>query len=303
MDNFISVIVCTYNRERYIGTCLEHLHRQSAPKDQYEVIVVNNNSTDNTEKICMEVINQYPETNFRYFIERQQGLSHSRNRGIREAHGNIIAFLDDDAFPREDYIANLNNSFRDHKDVMAVGGKIIPQYEEAEPNWMSPYLLPLVAAQDLGNKTRPFNKRKFPIGANMAFRKQAFDQYGLFNTNLGRKGTGLEGGEEKDFFLRMQAGKEIILYIPDVLVKHIIPPKRVQLNYIRGLGRGVGSSERTRIQETGGMAPVIKIMDELLKSVGSILLFFGYLLTGKPAAGWMLVKFRMWVIKGLLFGQ
>lgn len=299
MDNFISVIVCTYNRERYIGKCLEHLHRQHADKKLYEVIIVDNNSTDQTSEICKSAVANYTETTFRYFFEPVQGHSQSRNRGIRESKGNIIAFLDDDAFTSPNYISNLNSFFSSHPEVMAIGGKIIPVYEGETPAWMSRYLLPLVAAQDMGERPKKFTGRKFPIGANMAFQKKAFDRYGLFNTDLGRKGKGLEGGDEKDVFDRLKENNETIYYVPDVQVEHIIPEKRVELPYIRGLGIGVGTSERKRIRESRKI--MNKIIEELYKSAGTGILALLYFLRGRFSAGVMLVRFRCWVIKGLLF--
>lgn len=301
MDNFISVIVCTYNRERYIGKCLEHLHRQHADKKLYEVIIVDNNSTDQTPEICKAAVANYTETTFRYFFEPIQGHSQSRNRGIRESKGNIIAFLDDDAFTNPDYISNLNGFFFSHPEVIAIGGKIIPVYEGDPPAWMSKYLLPLVAAQDMGNRPKKFTGRKFPIGANMAFRKQAFKQYGFFNTDLGRKGSGLEGGDEKDVFDRLKQNNEMIFYVPNVVVEHIIPPKRVELSYIRGLGIGVGTSERKRIRESGKI--MNKIIEELYKSAGTGILALLYFLRGRFSAGVMIIKFRFWVIRGLIFQQ
>lgn len=301
MDNFISVVVCTYNRERYIGRCLEHLHNQHADKNLYEVIIVDNNSTDQTVEICKAAIGNYTETTFRYFLESRQGLSHSRNRGILESKGGIIAFLDDDAFADPQYILNLNRFFTSHPKVAAIGGKIIPMYEVEKPAWMSKYLLPLVAAQDMGNRTKRFTGRKFPIGANMAFRKVVFEKYGAFNTDLGRKGEKLEGGEEKDIFNRLRKNNEVILYEPSVNVHHIIPPSRLELSYIRRMGIGIGISERKRISGTNEV--IGKILDELYKVAGTGILAFFYLLQGRLAASLMLIKFRFWVIKGLMLEQ
>jgi len=301
MDNFISVIVCTYNRERYIGKCLEHLHRQHADKKLYEVIIVDNNSTDQTAEICKVTKTHYGETRFQYFFEPNQGLSHSRNRGIHESNGTIIAFLDDDAFADPEYISSLNRFFTSHPEVAAIGGKIVPIYEAEKPAWMSSYLLPLVAAQDMGDKLKRFTGRKFPIGANMAFQKDVFEKYGLFNTDLGRKGKKLEGGEEKDMFERLKKNNEAILYNPAISVQHIIPPTRVTLSYIRNMGIGVGTSERKRIIETGEV--ISKIFEELYKIAGTGILSLFLLLQGRFAASLMLIRFRYWVVKGLISGQ
>lgn len=299
----VSVVVCTFNREEYLGTCLKNLYQQSASRAEYEVLIVNNNSTDDTEKLALEFIDQNKADNFKYFNEDRQGHSFSRNRGITESSGEIIAFIDDDAFVDENFVRNISSFFKSHKDVSAIGGKIIPVFESKRPKWMSKYLMPLVSALDMGSQVAPFKGRKFPIGANMSFRKQVFEKYGLFNVNLGRKGAGLEGGDEKEVFLRMKKADEKIMYAPDVVVDHIIPQRRIDLHYIKGLGVGVGTSERKRVSESGFAEVLKKVFDEAIKIAGTAALFFTYSLTGRLSAGWMLVRFRAWVIKGLITGK
>lgn len=295
----VSVIVCTYNRDKYLGKTLDHLKNQSLNKDQYEIVVVNNNSSDDTENICKKFLSDSPELNIKYLIETSQGLSYSRNRGIREASGFLTAFIDDDAFVDQDFIKNILRFFEKHEDAVAIGGKIIPVYEGEEPVWMSTYLLPLVTALDMGDKVIKFEGRKFPIGANMSFRSFIFERYGYFDVNLGRKGAGLEGGEEKDVFLRLKKENEPIYYVPQVLVHHIIPDKRVTNEYIKGLAVGVGSSEKTRLKSLGLATRAHKILDEIFKLAASLILALKYLILLHPAKAWMLIRFRFWVWKGL----
>jgi glycosyltransferase involved in cell wall biosynthesis len=297
----VSVIVCTYNRDKYLSKTLDHLKNQSLNKDQYEIVIVNNNSRDNTENICKKFLKDSPELNVKYVNETSQGHSYSRNRGIKEAAGSILSFIDDDAFVDQDFIKHIHYFFETYKDATALGGKIIPVYESKEPLWMSRYLLPLVAALDMGGKVIQFEGRKFPIGANMSFRSFIFEKYGLFNVNLGRKGAGLEGGDEKEVFLRLKKQNEPVYYVPQVLVHHIIPDKRISTEYIKGLAVGVGSSEKTRLNSLGLATKVNKILEEIFKLAASLILALKYLLTLHPAKAWMLIRFRFWVWKGLFF--
>ncbi len=303
MDPQVSIIVCTYNREKYLQRCLEHLTRQTIDKNFFEVIIINNNSTDNTEHICKDFLSTPERTNFRYFVEKNQGHSHSRNRGINESKAPLINFIDDDAFVYPEFAENIVKFFKNNNEVMAIGGKINPVFEDEIPRWMSSHLMPLVSALDMGEREQPFKGRKFPIGANMTFRRSVFEKYGLFNVNLGRKGSGLEGGDEKEVFLRMKSEHESIYYVPSVQVDHVIPKNRVELSYIRGLATGVGTSERKRILEKGMTEVVKKIGEELFKSVASAVLFVTFLFSGKISRGWMLLKFRFWVQKGLIFNR
>lgn len=296
----ISVIVCTYNREHYIERNLDSLSRQSLSVENYEIIIINNNSTDNTGTICESFINNQPELQFAYFNEQNQGHSYARNRGIKESKGEYLAFIDDDAFVDFDYVKNIVEFFSKNQKVAAIGGKIIPIYEDEEPKWMTKYLLPLVAGLDMGNSPKEFPGMQFPIGANMAYRTEIFKELGNFNTELGRKGTGLEGGDEKDMIYRLRKAGKKVWYVPEVLVEHIIPAKRTQSEYIKGQAIGVGKSEKKRLKQASANQKIAKIINEMVKIFGTFVLAIFYFLTFQFPKGIMLLKFRYWVIKTYL---
>lgn len=292
----LSIIICTYNREKYISESVNASLNQTVSYSDYQVVVVNNNSTDTTDAICQKLLEK---KQFDYFIEKKQGLSHARNRGIEEAKGDIIAFIDDDAMMEPDYVENLLAFFRRHKEVAAVGGRIYPRYEEQKASWLSPVLMPLIAALDMGDKSRPFLMGKFPIGANMAFRKSVFEKIGLFNVNLGRNGTKLQGGEEKDLFARMRSEYLTIWYCPDIVVHHVIPSSRLEESYIKQMGIGVGESENIRTRTIGRRAYFTACLKELMKWGATFILALGYFFIAQFSKAKMLIKFRYWVSKGL----
>lgn len=296
----LSIVICTYNREEFIGKTLLHLSQQSLSYDDFEAIVVNNNSTDGTESICREFIQSHPDMQIKYCLETQQGHSYARNRGIRESSGEFIAYIDDDAFVHPDFSSNIIRFFKEHPEVQAIGGKIIPAYQNGRPKWMSHYLLPLVSALDMGKNPKPFQGRKFPVGANVTFRKAVFDRYGMFNVKLGRIGSGLMGGDEKEMIYRMKKNGELIYYVPNVVVEHVIPTRRLQMEYIRGLAEGVGKSEKRRLQSESLTSKLSRALEELIKIGGTLILSLLYTLRGQWVKGWMLIKFRYWVMMGFL---
>ena len=298
----VSVIVCTYNRDKYLPLTLNHLRDQSQSFEEYEIVIVNNNSTDSTDRICRDFIAEQNSLNITYVIEINQGHTYARNRGIAESKGKYLAFIDDDAFVVCDYVKNIITFFDSHPKVAAIGGKIIPVYESIEPKWMSKYLLPLVAALDMGNNIIEFKKRKFPIGANMAYRSEVFKNYGVFDVNLGRRGNELEGGDEKDMIFRIK-GKEKIYYVPDVLVHHVIPDKRLTMTYIKGMAKGVSSSEKKRLKKLGTKNILSKILEEAIKITGTFVLATKYVFTFQGQKASMLLKFRYWIIREYLFGN
>ncbi|HRE73130.1 MAG TPA: glycosyltransferase [Flavobacteriales bacterium] len=299
----VSVIICTHNREMYLNRAMECVALQNADSSLFELIVVNNNSTDSTDSICKEFRARYTNLNFSYIIEMEQGLSHARNRGIKEAKGDLIVFLDDDAFAEPDFVKNLIAFYDLHPPVLSTGGKTVPLFEEEKPAWMSRFLLPLVAAMDLGPEARLFPKGWYPIGANMSFRKAAVELIGNFDVLLGRKGKNLQGGEEKDFFNRLKSKGHEPWYLPTTEVRHIIPASRMSINYIRRQARGIGYSERVRTKSLGLFSYWGKCFSEKMKWIASIVLFLFYLITLRAQKAVFLLRFRFWVSQGLFFGR
>jgi glycosyltransferase involved in cell wall biosynthesis len=294
----VSAIISTYNRDRYLPDVLESLTQQSLEKDLFEIILVNNNSSDNTEKISKEFEASHPEINFRYFLETNQGLSYARNRGIKESKGDYLVFVDDDAFLCTDYLKEVHSYLKANPNVSGIGGKILLKFEGKRPNWANKYLDPLWGYYYPSDEIQFFKNNTYPIGCNMAMRADVFDQVGDFNVNLGRVGKNLAGGEEKDMFLRMYQKGMRVAYLPKAFVHHSIPVERTTVEFIKRQAEGIGLSERQRVSDEGGMAPFKRSLIEVFKWGASFLLYFFYLVQGKPAVGKMIVKFRSWVSKG-----
>ena len=248
----ISLIVCSYNREKYIYEALSRIAKNDYPTEDYEIVMVNNNSTDNTANECKRFAKDYPQAPYHYFMETKQGLSHARNRGIDEAKGDIIVFLDDDSMVEPDYLKELDKAMKAHSDAMAYGGKITPRFENGEtPKWICKWTYSWVSAIDMGNEVKLFERNAFPIGANMGFRKECLDKVGKFNPDLGRSKKNLMGGEEKDIFNRVKAEGMKIYYFPTIALHHVIPPSRTTPEYIKRMGYGVGLSELMRCKSLG----------------------------------------------------
>lgn len=298
----ISIIVCTYNRDLYIGQMLERLARNTFPADRWEIILVDNNSTDRTASICASFQAAHPGINYHYFLEKEQGLSHARNRGIQEAHGDVIVFLDDDAFVEDRYLENLERRLSEYPDAGAFGGRIDPLFESGKaPAWLCPWTLSWVSALDKGDKVTLFTD-KYPIGANMGLRKETLASCGGFSTRLGRTGKNLMGGEEKDLFLRVRRAGYKIYYFPDVRVQHVIPESRTTREYIIKFAKGIGMSENLRCRNEGGASLLKRRFAEFVKWAATLVLWFKYLITGKPSCGNSLVLFRWHVSRGLFQG-
>ena len=262
-------------------------------------MLIDNNSKDRTVEICRDFKEKYPELNFKYILESKQGLSFARNRGLDEAKGELLVFIDDDACPEKEYVQNIIHFFDNTPDAVAAGGRIYPVFESKRPIWMSDILLSLVSVLDLGDKVCLF-KKKYPIGANMIFRRDTIQKYGRFNVLLGRRGDNLEGAEEKELFLRIISSNGKVYYIPNVIVHHMIPDQRLSFDYFRRQALGVGYSEGVRVRNISFAVYLNSLFKEVLKWGVTVVLCFYYCLSFRFQKGWRLLIFRRYVSEGLL---
>ena len=298
----LTVIICTYNRAKYIGPLLESIAANDLAKEEYEILLVDNNCTDNTREVCETFAETHKDVTFRYVVESEQGLSAARNKGIHEAKGDVIVYIDDDALVDSWYLRTVAEYMSAHKEIDAIGGPIIPLYEETEePKWMTRYTKELLCGYlYFGEAIRPFPGERYPGGGNAAYRSEVFSQVGLFNTALGRKGNSLMGAEEKDIFDKMKVCGMRFMYLPKMILHHIIPQKKLESDYFNRLTYQIGISERQRTKALGTSKYINRLAKEAVKWCGTIVLLLGYTLQCSPMKGWKLVLFRRNVTRGLL---
>jgi glucosyl-dolichyl phosphate glucuronosyltransferase len=227
----VTVILCTYNRCENLAKALESAAALRLPEpDEWEVLVVDNNSSDETPEVAKSFCQRYPGR-FRYLFEPQQGKSHALNAGTREAHGDILAFMDDDVTVDPMWLQNLTGSLLNGHWAGA-GGRILPQQTFEPPRWLSleePRALAPFALFDLGSEAGELAVA--PFGTNMAFRSEVFEKYGGFRTDLGpRPGCEIRS-EDSEFSQRLLAAGERLRYEPSAVVYHGIPESRLQKKY------------------------------------------------------------------------
>jgi glycosyltransferase involved in cell wall biosynthesis len=253
----ISVVVCTYNRAHSLERTLQSIAQQKLPDDfSWEVIVVDNNSSDSTSQVIQDAQERLKISNLRYEFEGKQGLSHARNHGISCANGQIILFTDDDVCPESDWVYQIANNMDRYK-CEACGGRIAPVWEEAPPKWLSERLYGFLALRMENGRPRQItDAADVPFGANMAFYKSVFDRVGMFDASRGRKGNMLAGGEELDVFGRILDNGGKIYYFPAARVHHYIESFRAKKSYFRRW-RFQGSKN---IAETEGIQGQRRIM-------------------------------------------
>jgi glycosyltransferase involved in cell wall biosynthesis len=297
----LSIIICSYNRASYISDALTSLYGQSSGLDDFEVIIVDNNSIDNTK----EVYAQWRQTNtngqFTFISETKQGASFARNTGAAIAKGEWVCFMDDDAVATTDYVKNIIKHIQDQPFIVGFGGRIIPKYIPGEPKWMSYYVSSLVGNFDYASTACAFENGKYPLESNMIVKKSVYDQIGGFNVNLpGVVGTLRIGGEGKELFYKIIALGHTIYYDPSICVHHVVEVKKLTSEYMYRVASGIGRGEKTRTLNISNGAYIMKILEYLLKLGAGIILGIKYAIQLTPSKTWPIIKFRIDTIKGLL---
>ncbi|MEK6531631.1 MAG: glycosyltransferase family 2 protein [Deltaproteobacteria bacterium] len=247
----ISAIVCTYNRASYLRDAVESLFSQSLDEDAFEVIVVDNASTDDTKKICDRFLKGHK--NFRYVYEPNKGLSNARNAGIERAKGRFVAFTDDDARADRDWLKCLVNAFNAANPPPAsVGGRIFLEWEDKKPGWFPDELLGYLGRLDYGGAPFFLGPDKTLFGGNIAFKTDIIKEVNGFDAGLGRTPDGLLSNEEIKVFKILRQKNYPLYYAPDAVVYHRVPAQRAteEFLYRRSLWQGV--SDLVMLKEEKG---------------------------------------------------
>ncbi len=227
----ITVVVCTYNRCQPLKKTIESVAAQTLSHPlAWEILVVDNNSTDDTRQVVEGLQRRYPER-VRYAFEPEQGISYARNTGVREARGEILAFLDDDEIASSGWVENLTANLH-NGEWAGAGGRVLPPSGFSPPRWLSSLSSSITGplavfdpALEAGQLSEP------PFGANMAFRREVFDKYGGFRTDLGRTGTSMISNEDTEFGRRLMAAGLRLRYEPSALTYHPVDESRLRPSY------------------------------------------------------------------------
>jgi len=228
----VTVILCTYNRCESLAKTMASLSALKLPESfGWEVLVVDNNSTDRTREVVETFCHRYPG-HFRYLLEKQQGKSYALNAGVRESRGKILAFTDDDVIVEPTWLLNLTASLMSGNCV-GVGGKTLPELGFTPPKWLGlqrPYVYGPLGIFDLGDT--PSELTQPPFGNNMAYRREMFDTYGHFRTELGPRPGSEIRSEDTELGQRILRAGQHLRYEPSAVLYHAIPANRVQKEYL-----------------------------------------------------------------------
>jgi glycosyltransferase involved in cell wall biosynthesis len=241
----VSVIICCYNSSLRIIQTLKHLAVQKTNDLAWEVIVVDNNCTDNTVHVVTKFVETHPNLPLKVVTEPIPGLSYARERGVLESRFETIVFCDDDNWLDADYVHNAFNLMNSDHSIGILGGNIKAEFDGDEPAWFGEYAGGYAIGEQAKPNARILEDRKWVYGAGTVIRKELFVRLKDLSIDLmliGRKGKKLSAGDDSELCsiacilgYRVAASSSLNL-------KHFIPANRLKIEYARNLYKGFGAS-------------------------------------------------------------
>jgi glycosyltransferase involved in cell wall biosynthesis len=242
----VSIIVCCYNSAGRIVPTLEHLQKIQSAGISWEVIVVDNNSGDNTSSITAEIWKKNPVVPIRIVEEKQPGLMHARIKGVAVSSYEILSFIDDDNWVDANWIENIYRIFTNDHSIAACGGESIPEFESSPPQWFTNFQSSFAVGKQQEQTGYVDVKKGYLWGAGLSIRKSAWNQ--LFDSGFksrlsGRKGTALTAGEDSEICLAFIRRGWKLWYDNSLKLRHYIPSPRMSEDYVKRMYVGFGRAE------------------------------------------------------------
>ena len=240
----LSVALCTHNHEQRLRRTLNGLAQLVRPTCPWELLIIDNASSDGTPRLLVAPDWRAPGTSVRVVREERLGLSNARNRAIEEATGDYIVFMDDDETPDPRWLSAYEKIILAERPD-ALGGRIEVVFEDGErPAWLQDELLGFLGHLDHGDGARQLTALNTPIfGGNFAFRRKIFELIGAFDAELGRKGTANTGGEDTEMYRRMIRSGCNVWWVPDAIIHHRIQVDKLRRRYFLDLHFRQGRTE------------------------------------------------------------
>lgn len=247
----ISAVICTYNRADRLPLAIKSLLAQNLSSEKYEILVVDNASTDGTAEMLRKEF--LPNPSIHYIYEPVQGLSQARNTGWKNAEGEYVAYLDDDAIAESDWLEKILETFLSlSPNAGCVGGKIFPIWESERPSWLNDEMLGQLSVVDWGDKPFPLKQDQWLAGASIAFPRRLLQEVGGFSVEIGRKGRKLLSMEEVLIREEIEERGHPCFYNPKIIVRHYVPASRMtprwffERAYWQGVSDGLISLSRNK---------------------------------------------------------
>ena len=270
----VTVAICTHNRAKDTGEAIESVLAQNMDIEDIEILVIDNLSSDHTAEVVDDLCHQHG-SRIRYILELKLGLSVARNRAIKEARGEYILFLDDDALASSQWAQQIVDVFESDPTIGCVGGRIDPIWESQEPDWVPKEYRSVFTILDYSNVVKEMPAPSIPYGANVAFRTSIFHHMKPFREDLGRVGNNLLSSEESELIARLRENYKVY-YTPFASVQHKIAKERTTKKWFLKRMFWQGVSDAVKRQDTSLLVIVKHTIRMLLAILSSLLSIFHF---------------------------
>ena len=273
MSAYLTVALCTHNHRPRLERTLSALVQVQPPRSPWELLVIDNGSSDGTAELLAASGWRSNLGDVRVVREPKLGLSHARNRAIREARGEYLVFMDDDETPDREWLRAFERAMLSEQPD-ALGGRIEVMFEDGErPAWLQDEVLGFLGKLDHGPSACRLVDPGTPIfGGNFAFRKTVFERIGSFDTELGRKGTANVGGEDTEIYRRLLAAGCTVWWVPEAVIHHRIQTGKLRRSYFLDLHFRQGRTEGMRKRGSASRLPPPYLFGQLWRAARTALL-------------------------------
>jgi len=272
----ISVAICTYDRCASLAKTLDSFIAMNNPGVAWELLIIDNNSNDNTAEVVQSYLKHLP---IKYFFEEKQGLSHARNCAIKECAGDLLVFTDDDVMVCKEWLSAYVTASQQYHVAEYFGGRILPYWPQGRPGWVKDESMPLISGllgyYNLGETTRIYAEDEMhPFGANFALRRSLFKRLTTFNTDFGVSGKNPGRGEEAEYFQRVRAQGVAGVYVGEALCLHTVQPEHLSLKFLYrfGMQKGLAQARMFALTSSGSLSGemlfLLKGIYQLMKGHG-----------------------------------
>jgi len=266
-----SLAICTHNHHSALQQTLAELKSLNAPGGAWELLIVDNASSDGTSAWLAQDTWQLHHIPCRCVQEDALGVANARNLALRKAKGEYVVFLDDDETPERDWLQQIEHIIDLHRPA-AVGGRICAQLPGKRPRWLNDHLLGFLGELDYGPEAHTLTSPSTPIfTGNAAFHRQTVLDAGGFDANLGRRGRLQSGGEDTELYRRLVASGKTILWAPRAVIHHRIEPWKLRRGYFLQLHYRQGRMEGARTRGAGARIPPLYLYPQVARAYGRAL--------------------------------
>jgi len=267
----LTLAICTHNHHAALKETLADLATLYSPTGSWELLLVDNASTDGTAKWLAQGGWQLPHVDCRCVHESALGVANARNRALHEATGEYVVFLDDDETAEPDWLQQIEKVI-DTDHPAAIGGRICAKLPGPRPGWLTEELLGFLGELDYGPDMQKLTEPSTPIfTGNAAFHRQTVLASGGFDRNLGRRGSIQSGGEDTELYRRLAAQGQTILWAPKALIHHRIEPWKLRRTYFLQLHFRQGRMEAARTRRTRTRIPPLYLYPQVAHAYGRAL--------------------------------